>query len=302
MLRSYARARSLLLLGLAACSPFALSCDQLVQQLEAKDFAVAVLLATPSVPNPKNPSAMLSGAATLSVFVGATDVTKISGNKPSADAISPESDATVSIEFTPKSGTTPISVSVPSKGSGVYAVTSKESMLTLEDGTAYTVTIARAGQTYVLTGTSLATPPKIKEFEDPSPKVIPNYDYVARNGFTVTRDPTKDDTNLNPVAFVAMQAIDSNTTASSTPASSGLTYSNVPTTPLGFLELVLDKSKWQANTFPIPVEKFAAATPYLITMTGVSDGKNPITNGSSALFAGSTFLIGTADAGGVVTK
>lgn len=290
------------LVALASLTPLAMSCDQLVEQLTASDFAVAVLLSTPAVPNPKNAGATLPGVTTLSVFVGATDTTKILDGKASADAISPESDATVTVDFTNTTTNMPVQVSVPSKGNGIYAVTSTDSVLVAQAGTAYTVTISRAGKTYKLKATSSVDIPKIKEFEEPAPRLITDYDAAANGGFTITRDPSLEPTSKNKVAFVAMQAIDSNTTASATPGGAGITNTNIPTTPFGFLELVLDKSKWQEKTFTIPADKFAAATPYLVSLTAVSEGSNPTDTSSSALFAGSNFFIGTADAGGVVTK
>jgi hypothetical protein len=285
--------RSLKLLAVLLAATGGLSCSSL---LSTQEFAAALLLETPAVQNPSNSSQTIPGVTTFSLYLGSVDPTQIlSGSAPSG-AVTLHDDAQVTLAYTDATTHKPVSVSVPSAGAGTgsYTTTSVQATTLAYEQVQYTVTIIEGGSTYILTGTP-PTPQKIKEFE--SSQVLSNTN--VSNGFTLTRDP---ETSPEPVAFVAMEAINSSVTADPSALESGLTYTNAPTDALGFLNLLLSPGPWETDTFSIPGSAFSdpAQTPYLISLTPTSQGA--LGAGSASLFPGSNFLIGQASAGVVISS
>ncbi len=292
MSRRAALGHTAVLVATALASAGLSGCGQL---LSTQEVAMAVLLSTPSVTNPSDSTKTIPGATTFSVFLGSADPTQLlSGQAVGTNAITPQDDATVTLTYTDATTHMPVSVSVPSKGAGTGAyLVAGDSMLQYEQ-VPYTVTIVRGGSTYMLTGTP-PSPEKIKEFE--SNAVLMNQDVSM--GFTVTRDPTR---SPEPIAFVAMAAVDSSLASNPTALDSGATYTNAPSDALGFLNLLLSPGQWETDSFTIPASAFSSPsmTPYLITLTPVSQGA--VAPGSATLSIFSNFLIGQASAGVVVSK
>jgi hypothetical protein len=72
------------------------------------------------------------------------------------------------------------------------------------------------------------------------------------------------------------------------------TYSNIPTTPLEFLQMVVSPGAWKTQTVQVPASAFpTAATTYFVSLQSVKLG----TAKSNNLFVGSALMAGSGDVG-----
>lgn len=282
---------------LAALSALTLSaCGGLLEQLQSEEVAIAALIRTPDAKNPQTDE-VVPGVTTFTLFFGSVDRSKLiptngGGQDVEAGAFQGNEGATVTLLFKDAGGVER-SINPQDKGEGQYAIDSTQSqLLTYNANTVYTLTIAYSGKTYRLT----VTPPtdtEIAEFKEVDNKVV--VDHPAGADFTVTRADGDADPSKNPLAFVNLMALSGSEQSQK--------WSNMPSDALGFLRLVLADSPWRARQFTIPGDQFAAGSQYLVTLSsmerGTSEGPN---DGSAALFPGSSFLAGVADAGGILTE
>jgi len=294
--RMFGRSLFSRVIGLTAASLLAVfisGCEELLNQIQASNVALATLVSTPDQPNPLDSTKTIKGRVGLQVFFGAIDQTKIAGSNPGSGAFTPTAGATVTVSYTDPSlpeGQREVSVAVEDKGEGKYFVDSvaKPTLKYVEDAK-YTLTIVSGGKTFKMETTA---PKKngIKEFE--TNKVIK--DHPAGTPFTVTRTTTSTNGDPNDIAFVAMGAVSGETSSEA--------YTNAPKDPMGMLKLALDPTPYQAPSFTIPGDKFEANNGYLVTLSSFKQnaaGSTP--SGSDALFISSKFLVGTADAGAIAT-
>lgn len=276
---------------LAAVAAAALAgCGDIAEQLQADNFAVAALVKTPDQENPQTKD-VIPGVTALTVYFASVDKSKIvsgvTGESAQAGALKANTGATVSLDFT-GSDNVPVTINIPDKGEGKYAIDSKEAAKLAYHQTKYTLNISYSGSKYVL-AVDASAPAMIKEFKGKAVKVIT--EHPAGQAFTITRDVAQGPAK-NPLAFVALSAADGE--------SSSETYSNFPKDAFGFLQFVLDDTQWRQDSYTIPGTNFAANKPYLAALMSVERGTPTAT--SAALFVGSSFLAGVADAGGIVTK
>lgn len=258
-------------LGLLACAQV----QQDVNQAQASNVAAVTLLTTPAIPLLDGGS--LPPASGLSVFFG---------NLPNINSLSaptPIEGAQVNVDDSQG-----LSTSCSPQGNGVYLATSVGGSLTYDPGAAYTFTIVSGGSTYVANGNA-PTPEDVPAFDSTSPNAqgLPVFArQAAGTDFVLTRNsPTGGKLN---VAFVAVNSLGPDGSADAKP-----TWTNLPQTPLGLLQLVVDDNPWRQATVDIPGSAFPAAGLYLVSLTAVEEG-GPSSND---LFLGSPVLIGSASGG-----
>jgi len=287
-------------------------CSGLLDSMNATEAAVALMLHVEAQDNPLKPgdaSARIPEATAFSLCFGQIDRAKLQqatdGKQLAQDgAWTGIKDAVVKLDFTDAAGTAQqitiptaaseanaLNLPVSFKGDGFYGISSKEAqLLSYNPASDYTVTVSWSGKQYQLK-TRPAQPVKIKEFEDHGSKMWAPY--PAGQAFTVTRDPSTDNpVQDNPEAFVLL----SETKAD---GSTSLAYTNAPQTPQAFTNLMLDDTAYRANSFTIPGDKIVAGRGYAVTITAVAKGFPVEGSANTALFTGSQFLAGTADAGGL---
>ena len=165
-------------------------------------------------------------------------------------------------------------------GEGTYAL-SPDAGFTYRDDATYTFRFAWQGQTYE---------GKIERV--PSREVIPEFHpsagYVALTSgqsFTFTRPdpPQGEDRNFG---FVNVFPINS------AGAKGEPTYTNIPSTPLGFLQLVAAPTEWKGTKVTIPASAFPERDANYIVLLQSAKLGGPSTDN---LFIGSAILAGTAD-------
>lgn len=271
------------------------ACGGLLEQLQSEQVAIAALIRTPDAKNPQTDE-VVPGATSFTLFFGSVDRAQLvptSGGQDAKDgAFQGNEGATVTLLFKDAGGVER-SINPQDQGEGRYAIDSTQSqLLTYNANTLYTLNIDYAGKTYRLT----VTPPtdtQIAEFAEAPNKVV--VDHPAGAPFTVTRADGDADPSKNPLAFVNLTSLSG--------AEQAQKWTNMPSDALGFLRLVLADSPWRARQFTVPGDQFVAGAQYLVTLSslerGTSDGP---TDGSAALFPGSSFLAGVADAGGILTE
>lgn len=271
------------------------ACGGLIEQLQSEQVAIAALIRTPDAKNPETEE-VIPGATSFTLFFGTVDRSKLvpttGGQDAQAGAFKGNAGATVTLLFKDAGGVER-SINPQDKGEGQYAIDSTQSqLLTYNAETLYTLNIVHSGKTYRLT-VEPPTSAEIAEFKAAENKVVT--DHPAGAPFTVTRADASTDPSKNALAFVNLMEL------SGTDQSQK--WSNMPTDALGFLRLVLADSPWRARQFTVPGDQFAAGSQYLVTLSSLERGESDgPTDGSAALFPGSSFLAGVADAGGILTE
>jgi hypothetical protein len=277
-----------LVAGVAGCG--------LVSELQSNQMAVALLLQSPSVPNPSNPTTTIPGITTFSVEFASVSLSAVNGN--AANAATPTDGAMVVLKFHDVGMNVDRAITVPGKGNGTYFLDSTNSNLVYQSGQPYTVVITYAGSTYEMTTTPGAAV-KINEFEPghaPAPAVDgPVADtlinWPPNTAFTITRDPP---TDAN-VAFWDLATYSGNTPTD--------VATNRPATASDFLNLILNESTFELPSFTIPGSNFKANQTYVVSLVSVAQGSQVTSDASvSPLFPGSNFYGGAASSGVLTTN
>ncbi len=173
-------------------------------------------------------------------------------------------------------------------GGGNYSLTAADAGFTYRDGATYNFEIVHAGATYVAEVTRVPTKEVITQFHPPAGYV----ELEAGAAFTFTRPdpPSGEDRHLGFVNVFPL----------SREGSQGQpTFTNVPTTPLAFLKLVVAPNDWKTTTVTVPGTAFPDRdTNYLVVLQSAKLGGPKSDN----LFTGSAILAGTADVAVIKTR
>lgn len=267
------------------------ACDGLLDQLKSNDVAIATLLKTPDAKNPST-GELVPGHTSFTLFFGSVDKTKVipKGDAEGAEdgAFKGNAGAKVTLHYSDAKGVAR-ELNIPDTGDGKYALDSSDSQLDYSPTARYRVDIFYAGKTFSLNAIAPAAS-KIAEFKEKD--VIT--EHKAGADFTVTRAGTPNP-DTNSLAFVNLMGVSG--------SDDSATYSNMPSEGLDFLRLVLADQSWRQNAFVVPGEHFKAGAQYLVTLTSVERGtSNGPSDGTEALFPGSSFLVGVGAAGGILTE
>lgn len=173
------------------------------------------------------------------------------------------------------------------QGGGAYAML-PDAGFVYQEGATYQFEFGFEGKTYVAQVDEVPRNENIPQFH-------PAEGYIeldAGTGFFFTRpDPSPD--KLRNFGFVNVFPI------SISGGQGQPTYTNIPTSALGFLKLVVAPTEWQRTRVDIPGSAFPDPdTNYVVVLQSAKLGL-PLTNN---LFAGSAILAGTADVAIVKTR
>ena len=166
------------------------------------------------------------------------------------------------------------------QGAGAYALP-PEAGFVYQPGATYALTFASSGTTSVTEVGPAPAPERIPEFHPPASFVVLD----AGTPFTFVRPAPADGTE-RPVAFVEVTPL-LDLDGPITP-----TYSDMPKSPLGLLELVAAPGAWRSAAVTIPGDAFPKADHNYVVMFWATTRGWPR---SLDLFAGSTVLAGAAD-------
>lgn len=173
-------------------------------------------------------------------------------------------------------------------GNGNYQLYGEDAGFTYKDSATYDFTIEQGGVTYVAEVEKVPARENITQFH-PAAGYI---DQTAGQPFMFTRPEPQSGVDLN-LGFITVFPV-TRDGSKLTP-----TYTNVPTTPLDFLKLVLAPQEWKSTNVTIPGTAFpSGSTNYIIVLQSVKTGGPKSDN----LFTGSAILAGTADIGIVKTR
>lgn len=196
--------------------------------------------------------------------------------------------APVPVDATMKATSGTTSWSLESQGSGVHTLTNADDATLVYD----------AGVTFTFTATAMGEDFAGAVNDTPRSEVIyqlhPDAGFIALaagSDFQLTRpDPEPGEQRL--LGFVTVVPI------SGRGDQGVVTYTNIPTTPLGFLKLVVAPSDWKSTVVTIPGSAFPQADRnYVILMQSAKLGGASSAN----LFIGSAVVAGVADIGVVKT-
>ncbi|MBJ6765719.1 hypothetical protein JGU66_33610 [Myxococcaceae bacterium JPH2] len=281
-----------LLLSAAAVAsllaPLACDLEKAGNQLSADHVMVGTLLATPRVD--VSASAMAGyDAGTFGGADGGADVISLPaqtaafvffGTKSGANA-SPSGVSGASVEL--KTGSEP-GVALTSDGAGSYSRSSNgETGLVYQSGATYQFVATESGTRYVGHVEDSPTKESITAFHPPEGFVR----LAANTAFSFDRAaaPAGKDRTLGFVTVVPL---------SSDGQKGQPTYSNVPTSPVEFLQLVAVPATFREARVTIPATAFPkSAQTYLVIFQAVRMGGAETDN----LFLGSALLAGTAEVG-----
>lgn len=292
---------------LVVLAPLACDLEKTGNQLAARTVMVATLLATPPVD--VDPAAMLGfdgglpdggfsgdagfpadagfsadggftvpGQTAAFVFLGTRSATALDSPPE------PISNATVAV--VPAGGS---AVTLDNDGSGNYSKTSVDDpSFEYQSGKTYEFRATVGAETFVGEVQDAPALERISQFHPPEGYV----ELAAKSSFTFTRPDPPPNTERN-LGFVTVFPMSSDGQRGEP------TYSNVPKTPLDFLELVAAPSEWKQTQVTVPGEAFPQGkSTYLVVFQSVKTGGPKSDN----LFTGSAILAGTADIAVVRTK
>lgn len=280
-----ARAASWLAAGTLAVG---LSGCDLLDQLKAKEMAVATLVTSPELENPKT-GEKIAGYTKLSVMFGrmegGDDVLGKLGVDGDSDSKKKEGfqavkGAKVKLSFE-KAGQA-VTVDVPDKGDGKYeldtATDGVDPKFEYVGDAKYTLSIEYDGKKHKM---EVKAPGKaaIQEFAQANPLT-----HEAGQPFTVTRGAAGDE-----VAFVSLASLEG-----ATPTE---VWSN-DAKASGLVSLAGDDSKGKQTSYEIPGDKFVSGKEYLVTLSLLTRGE--ASKGDDPLFVTSSFFAGSADGGGIL--
>jgi hypothetical protein len=277
-------------LGLAVLIFSCGSLESRTNQFTARRVMVGTLLATPEVSF--NPLSLFSpdggfpadggfGADAGTVTLGPQTVAFMYfGQRTRQSLDTPPDPISTAVSYLDISGGS--SIDMPSKGSGTYLQSSAEKpALEYRSAGTYEFRASFEGQAYV--GEVQDTPllERIAAFHPPS-------GYVAHStgeAFTFNRPPPPEGIE-RPMGFVTVIPLGEDGSPGAP------TYTNVPTTPLEFLQLIALPASWKATLITVPGSAFAQPkSTYVVVFQAAKVGGAKSEN----LFIGSAILAGTAD-------
>jgi hypothetical protein len=277
---------------LAAASLVACNLQQTANQLQANTVMVATVLATPPIPLSPAAFAGFDGGLALDgglpfdagsvTLPGQTAAVAYLGTLTSFTLSSPPQPVTDATMTLTASGGSP--VTLPTDGGGVYETTSLQtSSLQYQSGATYDFTANEGGNTYVGEVSPAPAIEQIAAFHPPQGLI----QQPAGQSFVFVRpDPATG--QARNLGFVTVFPVDQSGNQG-TP-----TYTNIPQTPLGLLQLVATPDQWKQASVTIPGTAFpTSGTTYLMIFQSVKNGGPKSDN----LFLGSALLAGTADVG-----
>lgn len=294
--------RKLLLASLAAITlvvlPAACDFQKTGNQLKAEKVMVATILATPPIDLSPEALAGLDGGfdpgdAGIALDGGTVTVPSqigvfvYFGERDNSSLDTPPTGltgATVSVGVNGGG-----SVALKEQDQGNYALTSQDDeSLQYESGKTYEFTATYQGETFV---GEVKDAPQLERVEalHPAKGYI---EQVANTPFTFTRPQPPEGTERN-VGFVTVFPV------SDSGEKGEPTWTNVPTTPLQFLELVALPANWKKDQVTVPASAFPEpGKTYVLVLQAVKLGGAESEN----LFKGSAILAGTAEIGVFRTK
>lgn len=174
-------------------------------------------------------------------------------------------------------------------GSGNYQLTSQDNPeLKYQSGATYEFRVEHEGALYVGKVEQAPQLEEIPAFHPPSGYI----DHPAAASFTFNRPPAPEGQERN-IGFVTVFPVDEQGERGDP------TYTNIPTTPLQFLELVALPSRWRQTTVTVPGTAFPQPDmTYVLVLQAVKLGDPESEN----LFTGSAILAGTAEVAVFRTK
>jgi hypothetical protein len=179
------------------------------------------------------------------------------------------------------------SFALADEGSGAYALPA-DAGFTYESGATYQFEFGLMNQTYVAEVEDVPAREQIDEFDPPAGYV----ELEAGSPFAFHR-PDPPPGRVRNFGFVNVFPV------SSDGSQGAVTYTNIPSTALGFLKLVVAPGDWQKTRVEIPGSAFPERDRnYVIVLQSAKLGGPKSEN----LFTGSAILAGTADVLIVKTK
>jgi hypothetical protein len=279
----------LLSAAVAVCCLLPLGCD--LQKLTADTVMVGTLLTTPEVSI--SPAAFLNadggtppdgGTSDLKLPAQTAAFVFLASRDESGGAPQGLSGATVTLK--PRNGT---AVTLTPDGSGAYSRSvDGDDSLKYQSGATYQFIANRDGERFEGQVENVPAQEKLSVLHPPEGVVRLNA------GQTLTLDRAAPPSGQErTIGFVTVVPLSQNG------ARGKPTYSNVPTEPLDFVELVAYPAQWKQERITLPPEAFPSAQQtYLVTFQAVRSGGPESDN----LFLGSALLAGTADVGVIRTR
>lgn len=278
-----------LLFTAAACCLLPLGCD--LDKLTADTVMVGTLLTTPEVrispaaflnvdtgtpPQNGEGDLVLPAQTAAFVFIGTRD----------GEGGSPQGLSGATVTLRPQNGT---GVELTPDGSGAYSRSvNGDDSLKYQSGANYQFIAERNGTRYEGRVENVPPQEKLSVLHPPEGVVRLN----AGQSLTLERAAPASGQDRT-IGFVTVVPLSQNG------ARGKPTYSNVPTEPLDFVELVAFPSDWKQARITLPPEAFPSPQQtYLVTFQSVRSGGAESDN----LFLGSALLAGTADVGVIRTR
>lgn len=287
-------------LSLVALAVGAVACDlgKLTNQATASAVAVGMVLYTPPTEVKGDALAFDAGLNQLDAGItfdggiiadagvtipAQTIVALYFGNKGANLDTAPTGVAGATVTLQEVGGGT---YTLDDKGGGNYSL-SMDAGFTYKSGATYDFTIVNANQTYVAEVEKVPDIEHIAAFHPAAGYVELN----AGDAFTFTRPEPPSGEEL-PLGFINVIPVTQS-------GGGGTTYTNVPSTPLQFLKLVVAPGDWKKQSVEIPGTAFPEpGTNYLIILQSAKLGGPKSDN----LFTGSPIIAGTADIAIVKTR
>jgi hypothetical protein len=260
-----------------------LGCEAL-QGFTENEFAIVALLQTPELVDPTAPDKKIPAKTLIEAFFGHAKVTDPSQpQNPDKNQITFIDDAKLTVSFTPPGGQA-ILLDVPNTVKagrsdsvpGRYALDSEiADTLAFHPGVKYTFEFQYSGAIH----RAAVTPPppvKIKEFNDPNPRIRGT---EKNHAFTITRE------GRDLAVWIVMPVKETGSDIKDA-------TTNLPRDAPGLLKLVFDDSAFTSESFEIPGTAFPDSGPY-----GVVLGNMRIGEGFAKLAPISGVLAASADFG-----
>jgi hypothetical protein len=281
-----------LLLGPLACD-----FEKTGNQIAAKKVMVGTLLSTPSVQ--VSPWAMagldagtpLDGGPGSETFTvpGQTVAYVFFGTREGEqNTLQPLQEASVRLEI--QGITNP--VVLQSEGPGIHGRTSgndTDGGLPYRSGASYRFIAVHGGYSHVGKVEAAPTLERLDGLHPPEGFVR----HTAGQSLTLTRPALASGATQHNIGLVTVFPLRANGERGEP------TYTNVPRTPLAFLELVATQANWRSRTVLLPGSAFPQPeSTYLVVFQTTQPGGPESDN----LFIGSAVLVGTADVGVVYTR
>lgn len=268
-----------------------LACD--LQQISADKLMVGTLLSTPEVKVSPGAAAGLDGGfpsadgGEATVTIPAQTAALVFFGTRSGDNSTPEPISGATVNLQPSGGQ---AVTLSGGSGGVYTRegSGNDSTLTYQPGATYDFVVNSGGEKFVGRVENAPAKEEIKELHP-----LNGYVSLAANSPFSFNRKTLGPGEERTVGFTTVVPV------SSSGQKGDPTYSDMPTTPLEFLQLIAIPAQWKKDAVTVPATAFPDRDQtYLIVFQTVRTGGAE----SSNLWFGSALLAGTADVGVVHTQ